>query len=126
MTITMKTISDRTIEPKTNPTHKENAMILDTVTHPSAAAKSRQTSSAVTAGPHAVAAFAALFARFRAADLSLFLARLGLALVIFPHGAQKVLGWFGGWGFSATLNGFTQMMHIPKPLALAAIAAEFL
>ena len=32
------------------------------------------------------------------------IARLALAIVIFPHGAQKVLGWFGGNGFSGTMG----------------------
>lgn len=53
------------------------------------------------------------------------LARLTLGLVMFPHGAQKVLGWFGGYGFSGTMGAFTQQMHIPAPLAFLAIAAEF-
>ena len=53
------------------------------------------------------------------------LARLTLGLVMFPHGAQKALGWFGGYGFSGTMNFFTQQMHIPAPLAFLAIAAEF-
>jgi len=53
-------------------------------------------------------------------------ARLGLALVMFPHGAQKVLGWFGGPGFGPMLKLFTDMLHIPAPLALLAFAAEFL
>jgi len=35
------------------------------------------------------------------------MARLTLGLVMFLHGAQKVLGWFGGYGFSATMNFFT-------------------
>jgi putative oxidoreductase len=46
--------------------------------------------------------------------------------VIFAHGAQKSLGWFGGYGFKATLTGFTQNMHIPALFAVLAIAAEFL
>jgi putative oxidoreductase len=46
-------------------------------------------------------------------------------LSFFVHGAQKMLGWFGGWGFSATMGFFTGMMHIPAPLAFLAIAAEF-
>jgi len=54
------------------------------------------------------------------------IARLTLGLVMFPHGAQKALGWFGGYGFSGTMNFFTQQMHIPAPLAFLAIAAEFL
>lgn len=53
------------------------------------------------------------------------LARLTLGIVMFPHGAQKALGWFGGYGFSGTMNFFTQQMHIPAPLAFLAIAAEF-
>ena len=52
-------------------------------------------------------------------------ARLTLGIVMFPHGAQKALGWFGGHGFSGTMNFFTQQMHIPAPLAFLAIAAEF-
>ena len=52
--------------------------------------------------------------------------RLGLGCVIFPHGAQKVLGWFGGYGFSATLSTFTEKMGIPAPLAILVICAEFL
>ena len=56
---------------------------------------------------------------------ALLIARLTLGLVFFPHGAQKVLGWFGGYGFSGTMGFFTGMMHIPAPLAFLAIAAEF-
>jgi putative oxidoreductase len=58
-------------------------------------------------------------------SLAPLIARLTLGIVMFPHGAQKVLGWFGGYGFSGTMNFFTQQMHIPAPLAFLAIAAEF-
>src|SRR3984893_534482 len=51
--------------------------------------------------------------------------RLVLGVVFFAHGAQKLLGWFGGFGFAGTMNLFTSMMHIPAPLAFLAIAAEF-
>jgi len=51
--------------------------------------------------------------------------RITLAIVIFPHGAQKVLGWFGGHGFKGTMKYFTDS-GIPAGLALLAIAAEFL
>jgi putative oxidoreductase len=50
--------------------------------------------------------------------------RLVLGVVFFAHGAQKMLGWFGGHGFSATMGAFTGM-HIPAALAFLAIAAEF-
>ena len=51
--------------------------------------------------------------------------RLVLGVVFFAHGAQKMLGWFGGYGFAGTMGLFTGMMHIPAPLAFLAIAAEF-
>jgi len=54
------------------------------------------------------------------------LARLTLGIVMFPHGAQKVLGWFGGYGFNGTYHSFTEQMHIPAVFAVLAIAAEFL
>ena len=50
--------------------------------------------------------------------------RLGLGVVMFPHGAQKVLGWFGGYGLAATLEAFTGKMHIPAIFAVLAILAE--
>jgi putative oxidoreductase len=53
------------------------------------------------------------------------IARLALGVVMFPHGAQKVLGWFGGYGFSGTMGHFTGTMHIPALFALLAILAEF-
>lgn len=53
------------------------------------------------------------------------IARLALGVVMFPHGAQKVLGWFGGYGFSGTMGFFTNQMHIPAVFAFLAIVAEF-
>lgn len=52
--------------------------------------------------------------------------RLFLALVFFPHGAQKVLGWFGGYGFEGTMAFFTGTMGIPYAIALLPVATEFL
>ena len=52
--------------------------------------------------------------------------RWGLAIVMFPHAAQKMFGWFGGGGFSGTMHMFTSNMHIPAPLAFLAIMTEFL
>jgi putative oxidoreductase len=51
--------------------------------------------------------------------------RLVMGVVFFAHGAQKMLGWFGGFGFSGTMGFFTGAMHIPATLAFLAIAAEF-
>ncbi|HWX94268.1 MAG TPA: DoxX family protein [Terriglobales bacterium] len=58
-------------------------------------------------------------------DWTLTLLRLVLGVVFFTHGAQKALGWFGGYGFSGTMGFFTGMLHIPAPFAFLAISAEF-
>ena len=59
-------------------------------------------------------------------DFGVTVVRVALGAVMFPHGAQKVLGWFGGYGFGPTLDAFVTQMGIPVPLALLAFAAEFL
>jgi putative oxidoreductase len=59
------------------------------------------------------------------ADFAPLMLRLALGAVFFPHGAQKVLGWFGGYGFAGTMGYFTGQMHIPALFAFLAIAAEF-
>ena len=48
-----------------------------------------------------------------------------LGVVFFAHGAQKMLGWFGGYGFSGTMGYFTGTAHIPAVFAFLAIVAEF-
>lgn len=58
-------------------------------------------------------------------DVGSLIARVTLGVVIFPHGAQKVLGWFGGPGFSGEMQFFTETMGIPWIFALLAIIAEF-
>lgn len=50
--------------------------------------------------------------------------RLALGLVMFPHGAQKLLGWFGGFGFSGTMGYFTST-GMPALVAFLVIAGEF-
>jgi putative oxidoreductase len=52
------------------------------------------------------------------------LARLTLGIVFFPHGMQKLFGWFGGYGFNGTLHSFTDQAHIPVVFAVLAILAE--
>lgn len=59
-------------------------------------------------------------------DRTLTLLRFALGGVMFAHGAQKVLGWFGGAGYGSTMTFFTQTLHIPAFLAFVAISAEFL
>jgi len=53
------------------------------------------------------------------------LARLTLAAVMFPHGAQKLLGWFGGYGFAGTYGFLTQQTGLPALVAVLVIAIEF-
>ena len=57
-------------------------------------------------------------------NLAPVLARLTLALVIFPHGAQHVLGWFGGYGFQGTLGWMTDTLGFPAPFAVLALLTE--
>jgi putative oxidoreductase len=52
--------------------------------------------------------------------------RVMLALVIFPHGAQKFLGWYGGFGYEGTMGFFTQQMGLPWIIAFLVIMGEFL
>lgn len=51
--------------------------------------------------------------------------RLALGIVIFPHGAQKVTGWFGGYGFEATMSWFTESAGFPAIIAFLVILIEF-
>jgi len=52
------------------------------------------------------------------------IARLAIGLVIFPHGAQKLFGWFGGYGFSGTMGFLTGSVHLPYILAVLVILIE--
>ncbi|MBD2770212.1 DoxX family protein [Hymenobacter sp. BT664] len=58
-------------------------------------------------------------------DIGSLTARLVLAFVLFPHGAQKMLGWFGGYGFDGTMGFFTSTVHLPYIVGLAVILIEF-
>jgi putative oxidoreductase len=52
--------------------------------------------------------------------------RLTLGLILFPHGAQKMLGWFGGYGFTGTMGFFTDTMHLPWIVGFLVIVIEFI
>src|SRR6202035_840128 len=58
-------------------------------------------------------------------DSATAILRLVLGVIFFAHGAQKMLGWFGGYGLSGTMGFFTGVMHIPVLFAFLAITAEF-
>jgi putative oxidoreductase len=57
-------------------------------------------------------------------DVSRTIVRLFLGIVMFPHGAQKLLGWFGGGGFSGTMQGMTGM-GLPAFIVFLVIVIEF-
>jgi putative oxidoreductase len=52
------------------------------------------------------------------------LLRVSLGAILFPHGAQHFLGWFGGYGFGGTLGWMTNDLGFPVPLAALAILTE--
>ena len=56
---------------------------------------------------------------------SALLARLILGIVLFPHGAQKLLGWFGGYGFKGSMDFLTGTAGLPWIVALLVILIEF-
>jgi len=59
-------------------------------------------------------------------DFSLLILRLGLGIVILPHGLQKTLGLFGGYGFAGTYGYFTNQVGVPAVVAVLIILAESL
>ena len=58
------------------------------------------------------------------ANTTALIARLAIGLVIFPHGAQKLFGWFGGYGFSGTMSFLTGGAHLPSFIAVLVILIE--
>jgi putative oxidoreductase len=59
------------------------------------------------------------------AEIHLTTCRLILGGIMFAHGSQKILGWFGGEGFNASVQGFREHLGIPLFFAILAIVAEF-
>ena len=57
-------------------------------------------------------------------NFSYWIPRIILGLVILPHGAQKLLGWFGGFGFTNTMTYFTQTAGLPWIIAFLVIMGE--
>ena len=57
-------------------------------------------------------------------NVTYFILRAALALVILPHGFQKLFGWFGGFGFAGTMDFFTENVGMPWVLGILVIIAE--
>ena len=58
------------------------------------------------------------------AHTAALVARLALGIVIFPHGAQKLFGWFDGYGFQGTMDFLTVSVGLPYPIAVLVILIE--
>lgn len=59
-----------------------------------------------------------------AGNWAALIARLALAITVFPHGAQKLLGWFGGYGFNGTMGFMTNQGGLSYLVALFVILIE--
>jgi len=83
---------------------------------------------AASSHPGSAASINALGSRLVATghEIAPLLARVALGIVMFPHGAQKMLGWYGGHGFAGTVGFMSGKLGIPVVFAVLAIAAEFL
>jgi putative oxidoreductase len=57
-------------------------------------------------------------------DIATMVIRVALGAVFFPHGMQKLFGWFGGYGFTGSMGFFTSNLHIPALFAFLAVMAE--
>jgi putative oxidoreductase len=53
------------------------------------------------------------------------LVRITAGLLLVPHGAQKLFGWFGGYGIDATGQFFAAKLGLPTSFALLAGLIEF-
>jgi len=51
--------------------------------------------------------------------------RITVGAIMFPHGAQKLLGLFGGYGYSATMNFFMETLKLPAFISFLVIMIEF-
>jgi putative oxidoreductase len=58
------------------------------------------------------------------ADLAVLTLRLTVGIVIFAHGAQKLLGWFGGYGYTGTMHYFTDTVGLPYIVGFLVIIGE--
>jgi putative oxidoreductase len=62
----------------------------------------------------------------RKTDIALLIMRVTLGSVIFAHGAQKLFGWFGGFGYEGTMGYFTDTVGLPYFLGVLVILGESL
>jgi putative oxidoreductase len=58
-------------------------------------------------------------------DYALTISRLVLGTLFFIHGSQLMLGWFGGYGLTGSMQFFTEQLGIPAAFAFLAICAQY-
>jgi putative oxidoreductase len=58
-------------------------------------------------------------------DWAVAVARIVLGVILFAHGAQKLLGWYGGPGFADTVQALTTHVNLPRPVAVLVVFTEF-
>jgi putative oxidoreductase len=58
-------------------------------------------------------------------DITGLVLRLTVAIVLFPHGAQKLLGWWNGFGYENSMQYFTQTVGLPSIIGWLVIMIEF-
>ena len=59
-------------------------------------------------------------------DIALLISRVTLGIVVLGHGAQKLFGWFGGYGFEGTMGFLTETIGVPYAFGLLIILTETL
>ncbi len=62
------------------------------------------------------------FSTLNTEALSWALVRVSAGLILVPHGAQKLFGWFGGGGLSGTAQFFEQSLALYPGLLFAGLA----
>jgi len=66
------------------------------------------------------------FSKINSPALGSLAARIAIAAILFPHGAQKLLGWWGGLGYQGSMAYFTGTVGLPYIIGLLVIMIEFI
>jgi len=69
---------------------------------------------------------AILIRKINSPNLGNLAARVTTGAILFPHGAQKLLGWWSGFGFHATMNYFTETVGLSYTIGVLVILIEFI
>lgn len=67
-----------------------------------------------------------LISKINSPGLGSLAARITIAAILFPHGAQKLLGWWGGFGYQTSMTYFTKTAGVPYIIGSLVILIEFI